>query len=196
MDKNCDDFERIESSRDILGSAIAQTMVIYGVTPSVGRIYGTLYFTDKPLNLDEIKDEVAMSKGSVSTGLRELLDTEMVIKVWKKGDRKDYFIAEKDFFRNFFAFFVKMLRQERHIISRANEQVVGTLQDIINNSESDEARKMAQKDLADIEQTNIYFDWTLRLANTMESGDIFNYIPKHNQEGDGTGLNKNSSHYN
>src|SRR5699024_9624174 len=103
MDENHDDFERIEASRDILSSAIAQTMVIYGVTPSVGRIYSTLYFADKPLNLDEIKDEVAMSKGSVSNGLRELLDTEMVIKVWKKGDRKDHFIAEKDFFRNFFA---------------------------------------------------------------------------------------------
>ncbi|GGK06030.1 HTH-type transcriptional repressor GbsR [Lentibacillus kapialis] len=193
MDENHDDFQRIEASRDILISAIAQTMVIYGVTPSVGRIYGTLYFADKPLNLDEIKDEVAMSKGSVSTGLRELLDTEMVIKVWKKGERKDHFIAEKDFFRNFFAFFVKILRQERNIISRANEQVEGTLQDIAANGESDEAKEMAQKDLADIEQTNVYFDWTLKLANAMESGDIFNFIPKHNQEGDDTGNNENSS---
>ncbi|TMN21677.1 GbsR/MarR family transcriptional regulator [Lentibacillus cibarius] len=196
MDEKNDDLQRIEASRDILSSAIAQTMVIYGVTPSVGRIYSTLYFADRPLNLDEIKDEVAMSKGSVSTGLRELLDTEMVIKVWKKGDRKDHFIAEKDFFRNFFAFFVKMLRQERNIISRANEQVEDTLQEIAANGESEEAREMAQKDLADIQQTNIYFDWTLRLANALESGDIYNFIPKHNQEGDDTGHNKNSSNHN
>lgn len=189
MEASDDDFERIEASRDILISAIAQTMVIYGVTPSVGRIYGTLYFADKPLNLDEIKDEVAMSKGSVSTGLRELLDTEMVIKVWKKGNRKDHFIAEKDFFKNFFAFFVKMLRQERNIISRANEQVEGTLQDIAANGQSEEAQEIAKKDLADIAQTNIYFDWTLKLANAMESEEIFNFIPKHNKEGDDTGYN-------
>lgn len=173
------DFQKIEESRDILISAIAQTMVIYGVTPSVGRIYGVLYFADKPLNLDEIKDQVAMSKGSVSTGLRDLLDTEMVIKVWKKGDRKDHYIAEKDFFKNFFAFFTKMLRQERNITLRANEQVEGTLKDIAENSESEEAREMAKGDLEDIKNTMTYFDWTLRLANAMESREIFDYFPKY-----------------
>lgn len=173
------DFQKIEESRDILISAIAQTMVIYGVTPSVGRIYGVLYFADKPLNLDEIKDQVAMSKGSVSTGLRDLLDTEMVIKVWKKGDRKDHYIAEKDFFKNFFAFFTKMLRQERNITLRANEQVESTLMSIAENSESEEAREMAKGDLEDIKNTMTYFDWTLRLANAMESREIFDYFPKY-----------------
>ncbi|HLR63608.1 MAG TPA: transcriptional regulator [Lentibacillus sp.] len=180
------DSQKIEESRDILISAIAQTMVIYGVTPSVGRIYGVLYFADKPLNLDEIKDQVAMSKGSVSTGLRDLLDTEMVIKVWKKGDRKDHYIAEKDFFKNFFAFFTKMLRQERNIISRANEQVEGTLKDIAVNGDSEEAKEMAQGDLKDIEQTMTYFDWTLRLANAMESREIFEHFPKYKGD-DSTG---------
>lgn len=180
------DIQKIEESRDILISAIAQTMVIYGVTPSVGRIFGVLYFSDTPLNLDEIKEQVAMSKGSVSTGLRELLDTEMVIKVWKKGDRKDHYIAEKDFFKNFFAFFVKKLRQERNIISRANEQVEHTLKDIASNAQSEKAKVMAKGDLANIEQTMIYFDWTLRLANAMESREIFKYFPKHYKEGDST----------
>ncbi|GAA0609168.1 hypothetical protein GCM10009001_28310 [Virgibacillus siamensis] len=186
MDKN-QDIQRVEESRDILISAIAQTMVIYGVTPSVGRIYGVLYYADRPLNLDEIKEQVAMSKGSVSTGLRDLLDTEMVIKVWKKGNRKDHYIAEKDFFKNFFAFFVKKLRQERSIISRANQQVEGVLEDVASNSQSEEARKMAQGDLEDIDQTKVYFDWTLKLANAMETGDIFKSFPINSKEGDETG---------
>lgn len=181
------DVQKVEEARDILISAIAQTMVIYGVTPSVGRIYGVLYFADNPLNLDEIKDQVAMSKGSVSTGLRDLLDTEMVIKVWKKGNRKDHYIAEKDFFKNFFAFFVKKLRQERNIISRANEQVEDTLKGIAENTQSDEARKMAKGDLTDIEQTMVYFDWTLKLANAMETREIFEYYPVKNKDGDNNG---------
>ncbi|ALX49028.1 GbsR/MarR family transcriptional regulator [Lentibacillus amyloliquefaciens] len=173
------DIQKIEESRDIMISAIAQTMVIYGVTPSVGRIYGVLYFADKALNLDEIKDQVAMSKGSVSTGLRDLLDTEMVIKVWKKGDRKDHYIADKDFFKNFFAFFTKMLRQERNITLRAYEQVEGTLKDIAQNGDSEEAKETAKGDLEDINQTMTYFDWTLRLANAMESREIFEHFPKY-----------------
>lgn len=189
MDENFDDFQRIEASRDILNSAIAQTMVIYGVTPSVGRIYSTLYFADKPLNLDEIKDEVAMSKGSVSTGIRKLLDTEMISKVWKAGDRKDYFIAEKDFFRNFFTFFIKMLRQERNILAKANEKAKINLEEIRSNSESEEAREIAKKDLDDIKQNDAYIDWTLRLINAMETGEIFSFIPKYNQGGNNSGTN-------
>lgn len=177
------DVQKVEEARDILISAIAQTMVIYGVTPSVGRIYGVLYFADKPLNLDEIKDQVAMSKGSVSTGLRDLLDTEMVIKVWKKGERKDHYIAEKDFFKNFFAFFVKKLRQERNIISRANEQVEDTLKDITANSSSDEAKEMAAGDLTDMANTMVYFDWTLKLANAMETREIFEHYTVKSKNG-------------
>lgn len=82
------DQEKLQESQDLMVSAIAQSMVVYGVTPSVGRIYGVLYFSDEPLTLDQITEQVAMSKASVSNGIRELIDTEMVTKVWKKGERK------------------------------------------------------------------------------------------------------------
>lgn len=82
------DQEKLQESQDLMVSAIAQSMVVYGVTPSVGRIYGVLYFSDEPLTLDQITEQVAMSKASVSNGIRELIDTEMVTKVWKKANEK------------------------------------------------------------------------------------------------------------
>ncbi|MFD2043065.1 GbsR/MarR family transcriptional regulator [Ornithinibacillus salinisoli] len=172
------DMEAIEQSRDMMISAIAQSMVIYGVTPSVGRIYGVLYFSTEPLTLDEIKDQVAMSKASVSNGLRELLETEMVTKVWKKGDRKDHYIAEKDFLRNFITFFIKNIRQERNLIMKATEQVEPTLEGIVSNTTDQHVKEKANNDLALIQDSYNYFDWTMRLANAMESGDIFEYLPK------------------
>ncbi|MBP1933176.1 GbsR/MarR family transcriptional regulator [Ammoniphilus resinae] len=177
-----DDLKKVENARDVMISAIAQTMVIYGVTPSVGRIYGVLYFADEALSLDEIKDQVAMSKASVSNGLRELLETEMVIKVWKKGDRKDHYIAEKDFFKNFISFFVKNLRQERSLILKAMEQVQPTLLEVSNGSTSPEAAALAQKDLKGIRESLEYFDWTMRLTNAMESGEIFSFFPKKDEK--------------
>lgn len=172
-----DDSQRLEEARDVIISAIAQTMVIYGVTPSVGRIYGVLYFSEQPMSLDDIKDQVAMSKASVSNGMRELLDTEMVIKVWKKGDVKDHYIAEKDFFRNFIAFFKKKLRQERNLIVKAMEQSQPILEDIANKSSTD-ASKAAKQDLIKIKDSEAYFHWTMSLANAMESGEIFDHFPK------------------
>lgn len=171
-------MESIEQARDIMISAIAQSMVIYGVTPSVGRIYGVLYFSSEPLTLDEIKEQVAMSKASVSNGIRELLDTEMITKVWKKGDRKDHFIAEKDYLRNFFTYFIKKIRQERNLIMKASEQVEPTLEDIAKHTTDKHIKDTANKDLALIKDSHMYFDWTLQLATVMESGEIFNYLPK------------------
>ncbi|SDO54372.1 GbsR/MarR family transcriptional regulator [Alkalicoccus daliensis] len=174
-------LQELEEARDVMISALAQTMVIYGVTPSVGRIYGVLYFSEKPLNLDDIKDEVAMSKASVSNGLRELLETEMVIKVWKKGDRKDHYIAEKDFMKNFLNFFIKKLRQERSLIMKANEQARPVLEEVAAEAEG-EPKKIAERDLKSMNHSMEYFDWTMRLANALESNEIFEYIPKTTQE--------------
>ncbi|MBP1949754.1 GbsR/MarR family transcriptional regulator [Virgibacillus litoralis] len=172
------EHETIEQSRDIMISAIAQSMVIYGVTPSVGRIYGVLYFSSEPLTLDEIKDQVAMSKASVSNGMRELLETDMVTKVWMKGDRKDHYVAEKDYLRNFITFFIKKIRQERNLIMKATEQVEPALEAIVKDTSDDQVKEEATKDLALIRNSYDYFNWTMRFANAMESGDIFNYLPK------------------
>jgi len=169
--------EKIQESRDIIISAIAQTMVIYGVTPSVGRIYGVLYFSDEPMFLDEIKDAVAMSKGSVSTGLRELLETEMIIKVWKKGDRKDHYIAEKDFVKNFITFFVKNIRLERSITLNASSNVRPKLVDLSKNARSSEIRKEAKRDLELLADTDSYFRWTKMIIDDMETGEFFKNYP-------------------
>ncbi|GGM28763.1 hypothetical protein GCM10011351_13460 [Paraliobacillus quinghaiensis] len=174
--------ESIEQSRDIMISAIAQSMVIYGVTPSVGRIYGVLYFSSEPLTLDEIKDQVAMSKASVSNGMRELLETDMVTKVWKKGDRKDHYVAEKDYLRNFLSFFIKKIRQERNLIMKATEQAQPTLENIASHTTDQQIKEEAEKDLALIEDSHKYFDWTMQLANAMESGKIFDHLPKHTKK--------------
>jgi len=173
-----DEYQAIEQSRDMMISAIAQSMVIYGVTPSVGRIYGVLYFSSEPLNLDEIKDQVAMSKASVSNGMRELLGTDMVSKVWKKGQRKDYYVAEKDYLNNFMTYLTKKIRQERNVIMKATEQVEPALETIIRETSDDRVREEANKDLALIKKSYNYFDWTMRFANAVESGEIFQYFPK------------------
>lgn len=178
------EHESIEQARDIMISAIAQSMVIYGVTPSVGRIYGVLYFSSEPLTLDEIKDQVAMSKASVSNGMRELLETDMVTKVWKKGDRKDHYVAEKDYLRNFITYFINKIRQERNLIMKATEQVEPALEKIMLETSDEQVKEKAAKDLALIKNSYDYFDWTMRLANRFESGEIFDYLPKKQNKGD------------
>ena len=60
---------------------------------SVGEIYGLLYLAPAPMSAPEICEALSISKGSVSTGTRQLLTLGFIRKVWLQEERKDYFEA-------------------------------------------------------------------------------------------------------
>ncbi|HNQ88061.1 MAG TPA: hypothetical protein PKM73_05555 [Verrucomicrobiota bacterium] len=62
-----------------------------GLPRSLGQIYGLLFFTPQPLSLDEIAEALDISKGSASTGTRQLAGWGAIRQVWVPGDRKDFF---------------------------------------------------------------------------------------------------------
>ena len=59
----------------------------------IGQIYALLYFSKDPMNLTQMQGALGISKGSASTGVRQLEQWGAVRKVWVKGDRKDYYCA-------------------------------------------------------------------------------------------------------
>jgi len=59
----------------------------------IGQIYALLYFSREPANLSQMQEALGISKGSASTGVRQLEQWGAVRKVWVKGDRKDYYSA-------------------------------------------------------------------------------------------------------
>ena len=73
--------DQLDRARERVIEAIAQNMNLYGVTPSIGRLYGMMFFHNEPLTLDEMKEELGMSKTSMSTSVRTLLDLKMVDKL-------------------------------------------------------------------------------------------------------------------
>lgn len=97
--------EELDRIHAIIKDGIADTMDIYGVNRSIGQLYATLYLSDDPMNLNELRDELGMSKGSMSIGVRKLLDENIIHRVYRKGERKDLYEAEQDFFQFFTSFF-------------------------------------------------------------------------------------------
>ncbi len=93
------------AARERVVDAVSHNMNLYGVSDSIGRLYGMLYFQDHPMTLDEMKEELGMSKTSMSTSVRTLMELKMVDKVWRKGVRKDLYKAEDDWYTNLFDFF-------------------------------------------------------------------------------------------
>lgn len=111
LSRNDRALAQIEEAEDIVINSIAETMDLYGVTPSTGQLYATMYFKDE-MTLDEMRDELGMSKPSMSTGVRRLQEIKMVKKVFQRGSRKHNYIAEKNFFNSFISFFCQMWERE------------------------------------------------------------------------------------
>lgn len=68
----------------------------WGVPKTMGQIHCFLLISAKPQGYDEIMEALQISRGNVHINITALLEWEIVYKVTSQGDRKDYFIAEKD----------------------------------------------------------------------------------------------------
>ena len=67
-----------------------------GLNRSVGQIYALLYMSREPMCLDDLAGACDMSKANASTNVRELERWNAVRRVWVRGDRKDYYEANRD----------------------------------------------------------------------------------------------------
>ncbi len=105
---------------------------------SIGEIYGLLYLASHPMSAPEIANSISISKGSVSTGTRQLLALGCIRKVWVQEKRKDHFVAVLelgDLIRSAYAsiFRVRADNAERHL-----KDMVETLADEKDDMSHDE----------------------------------------------------------
>lgn len=85
--------------REGLMEAMGRITSFWGFSKIMGQLYGLLYLSPRPATLDEMSESLSVSKGNVSINIRALERWSMVKAVWVKGDRKDYYEAETDFWK-------------------------------------------------------------------------------------------------
>jgi len=93
----------------------------WGITKTMAHIHALLIFECQPLCSDEIMTQLDISRGNANMNLRCLQDWELIFGVNKEGDRKEYFIAEKDMWKIF-----------AKIIKKRKEQELVPLQEMLN----------------------------------------------------------------
>ena len=74
-----------------------RTAKTFGISRTLGQVYALLYVRNEPLSLDQIVEELEMSKASVSIACRQLYAFGAVRHTSLKGDRRDFYEAEEDF---------------------------------------------------------------------------------------------------
>jgi len=68
----------------------------WGISRAMAEIHGLLLLTEKPMCSESIMAELHMSRGNVHNNLHALMDWGLVQKVLKVGERREFFLAEKD----------------------------------------------------------------------------------------------------
>ncbi len=81
----------------------------WGVSRTMAEIHALLYLSTEPLCTDDIMEQLAVSRGSASMNLRELVNWGLIVRVHHRGDRKEYFEAERDVW----AMFETIVRERR-----------------------------------------------------------------------------------
>ncbi|MGI8314528.1 GbsR/MarR family transcriptional regulator [Halobacillus mangrovi] len=181
-EKNNNDWIKYEETIEQFIQVIAKNMNLYGVTPSIGRLYGVLYFSGEPMTLDDMREALEMSKTSMSTGVRALSDMKMVEPSFKKGVRKDLYKSEEDWYKSFTSLFGS---RWRHHTETNIEEADETIQELIDLKEQTEDEKLIQKIDQDIEKLTYaqnYYRWLMKFIHVVESGEIFQYVPKVDQK--------------
>lgn len=116
---------------------LSQISRFWGFPKGMGAIFAVLYLSPTPLSLDEIVTQTNLTKGAISTEVRNLARMGLVHRSSKLGDRKDYYEAESDFYKS-----IRSLLKERqnNEFERALLSVRETLQKLEAGSVSgDEA---------------------------------------------------------
>lgn len=171
--------EGISNARERVIDSIGKNLDLYGLTLSIGHLYGYMYFNQGPVTLEELSQTMGMSKTSMSTGVRTLLDLKMIDKVWGKGTRKDLYEVTQDWHQNFSDYFSIKWRKA----VEGNMTVLAkTLIDIkdMKNEFSNDATFITILSLDEhkIEEAIKYYRWLLGLIEALDTGKIYELIPK------------------
>ena len=83
----------------LAADAIGDVIEHWGFRKALGRMWTVLYLAGEPLSAVALGERLQMSAGAVSMSLTELQRWGVVRRVWKPGERKEFYEAETDFWK-------------------------------------------------------------------------------------------------
>lgn len=169
--------KQLDQAKDIVINGIGETMDLYGVNRSVGNLYGTMVFQGS-MTLDEMREQLQMSKPSMSAGVKKLQEFDLVKQQFTRGSRKQHFMAEKDFFIFFNNFFPKKWDREITINMDSLKEAVVLLQKIIDADDVDtETKEDAIAIHTQLIESKNYYKWLSNISEAFKTGEIYKYFP-------------------
>jgi DNA-binding transcriptional regulator GbsR (MarR family) len=85
-----------QEAKDKFISTWGSLGTLWGINKAMAQIQALLFISTKPLSMEDIMEDLKISRGNTSMNLRQLMDWGIVTKVLVSGERKEFFSTEKD----------------------------------------------------------------------------------------------------
>ncbi len=84
----------------------------WGISRTMAEVHALLFITGEALCTDDVMDRLEISRGNASMTLRALVEWAVISREHRRGDRKEYFVAEQDIWTMFRAILRERLKRE------------------------------------------------------------------------------------
>jgi DNA-binding transcriptional regulator GbsR (MarR family) len=134
----------------------------WGISRTMAEIHALMYLATVPLCTDDVMEQLAVSRGSASMNIRELVNWGLVRRIHRRGDRKEYFEAEKDVWQMFDTIVRERRRREMQPIVETIDRCLAMIE-----KEKTGLRGQARKEADDYRQ---------RFVDILEFVDAINTV--------------------
>lgn len=133
----------------------------WGINKTMAQIHALLMVSNEPISMEDIMEDLQISRGNASMNLRALMDWGIVYKEYKAGERREFFTAEKDLDE----LAVKIARERS---KREIKPALKVLKEVstIDSNATEEERHF-------VDQTTKLYDFVLKADNMLEKATEF-----------------------
>jgi DNA-binding transcriptional regulator GbsR (MarR family) len=111
-EKMSDELPAWEKAREEFVAQWGSLGTQWGINRTMAMIHALLMTSPEPMCTDEVMEKLQISRGNAHTNLKDLVGWNLVRIITKKGDRKEYFEAEKDVWKIFITISKERKRRE------------------------------------------------------------------------------------
>ena len=123
----------------------------WGISKTMAQIHALLMISTEPLCTEDIMETLQISRGNTNMNVRALIDWGLVYRELKAGDRREFFIAEKDIYK--VGKQIVKIRREREVQPVIN--LLNSLQVVDEkNAESEQFKKQMKEFASFTEQSD------------------------------------------
>ena len=104
----------------------------WGVSKTLAQVHALLLVSPLALSTEDIMEQLTISRGNASMTVRELIDWGLIYKELRPGERREYFVAEKDMLQVTRCIIAARKRRELDQMKRTLDQLAQLPGDLAN----------------------------------------------------------------